>query len=63
MWVVLKAYPWSSLETNLGTEVTMAKGDGLPTHFLPVFQSLEDAQAWGAADHEIMKVTPRGSLQ
>lgn len=58
MWVVMKAYPWSALDTNIGFTISMAKGPGLPTRFLPVFESKEDAISWGADDDDIMQVTP-----
>lgn len=58
MFAVLKAYPWSSLETSTGIEVRMTKGQGMPTRWIPVFDTREEAKAWGAKDWEIVAMRP-----
>jgi hypothetical protein len=61
MFVVLKAYPWTALETVTGIGVRMVEGAGMPSKWLPVFDTREDAKAWGAEDWEILAMTQRSA--
>jgi len=56
MWAVMKAFSWDSL-TVMG--MPLQAPDGGPQRFIPVFDTLEQAEAWAGPGYHAIELEPR----
>ena len=57
-FAVMKLYNWNSVSAG-GVELS-APIDGIsPQHFIPVFETREQAVSWAGGDENVMEVQPK----
>lgn len=54
LWAVMKAYPFSAL--LIWDTVPVSSAPGEPQRFIPVFNTKEEALAWGGTEDNIFKL-------
>ena len=50
MWAVMRAVPWSDVETTMAPGVKLTASDEGPQHFIPIFDTREQAVAWNGSE-------------
>jgi len=59
-FAVMKLYGWNSVSMG-GINLSAPTDDRSPQHFIPVFNTREQAVLWAGGDEHVMEVCPKNS--